>query len=90
MVLGVLVAGGNLMANQTLTAGDLMSFLVSTQTIQKWDVYHVLIYLHDRLDGDLYMRFTTKDCTMYMYLKYNVIGSFILIRKLIVITLYKS
>ena len=35
MVLGVLVAGGNLMANQTLTAGDLMSFLVSTQTIQK-------------------------------------------------------
>lgn len=35
MVLGVLVAGGSLMAESRLTAGDLMSFLVSTQTIQK-------------------------------------------------------
>ncbi|XP_067937710.1 mitochondrial potassium channel ATP-binding subunit-like [Watersipora subatra] len=35
MVLGVLVAGGALMADNRLSAGDLMSFLVSTQTIQK-------------------------------------------------------
>ncbi|KAI5750765.1 hypothetical protein M8J77_001089 [Diaphorina citri] len=35
MVLGTLYFGGHLMASNTLTAGDLMSFLVSTQMIQR-------------------------------------------------------
>lgn len=35
MVLGTLCFGGHLMASNVLTAGDLMSFLVSTQMIQR-------------------------------------------------------
>ncbi|KAL1462903.1 hypothetical protein WDU94_014706 [Cyamophila willieti] len=35
MVLGTLYYGGHLMATKSLTAGDLMSFLVSTQMIQR-------------------------------------------------------
>ena len=45
MVLGVLVAGGSLMADNRFTAGDLMSFLVSTQTIQKWVLVFVTFNL---------------------------------------------
>ena len=35
MILAVLVGGGSMMADHRLTAGDLMSFLVSAQTIQR-------------------------------------------------------
>jgi len=41
------VAGGSLMAGNQLTAGDLMSFLVSTQTIQKYVVFSFMLVRSD-------------------------------------------
>lgn len=35
MVLGTLFIGGSLVAGQQLTGGDLMSFLVASQTVQR-------------------------------------------------------
>ena len=35
MVLGTLCVGGSLVAGQQLTGGDLMSFLVASQTVQR-------------------------------------------------------
>lgn len=35
MVLGTLFVGGSLVAGQQLTGGDLMSFLVASQTVQR-------------------------------------------------------
>lgn len=35
MVLGTLFIGGSLVAGQQLTGGDLMSFLVVSQTVQR-------------------------------------------------------
>jgi len=35
LVLGALYAGGYLMSQNEITAGDLMSFMVATQTIQR-------------------------------------------------------
>jgi len=39
LVLGALYAGGYLMSQNEVTAGDLMSFMVATQTIQRSDSY---------------------------------------------------
>ena len=37
LVLGTLYVGGYMMSQNEVTAGDLMSFMVATQTIQRYD-----------------------------------------------------
>lgn len=45
LVLGTLYAGGYMMSQNEVTAGDLMSFMVATQTIQRYDSATVTFFL---------------------------------------------
>lgn len=49
IVLGTIFAGGTLIANKEMSPGELMSFLVASQTVQRWQttvpLFFWLIYL---------------------------------------------
>ena len=43
IVLGTLFVGGQFMSRGDITAGDLMSFLVATQTVERFVLFLVII-----------------------------------------------
>ena len=49
LVLGTLYVGGYMMSQHEVTAGDLMSFMVATQTIQRFDFALITFHLSSLL-----------------------------------------
>ena len=55
VVLGVVCHGGLLLTSDQLSAGQLMAFLVATQTIQRYLLVCSEVRVHDQLSDEFYL-----------------------------------